>query len=371
MPEPLEWQGVAQLFHRSASTPERIVLRIAPSGLHIEKQDAGIDLPVGSFQVSEQPNTEFVKITAEALGDSVVMLSDRAGIAVLERNGFFKASREFKTPFYLRTLIFFGVLAALGVLFFTLGINALVSYSAARVPPELERALGEAALNDFLRTERLEKDSAADATLRKCATLIRRWHGDTALHLKIMVVENRQVKNAFALPGGYIVLYRGILDSIRSESELFGLLAHEAGHVALRHGSKRLLRSALFAVTLSIAFGDVQGLSGILLSQSSNLLDLSYSRSEELEADEFALQILQTAGLDARALPRLLERIGSSSFEIPSVLSTHPSQKERAALAQKVSATLHPKSYLSPEEWNALFQRPFQKTSQESTYLQQ
>lgn len=131
MPEPLEWQGVAQLFHRSASTPERIVLRIAPSGLHIEKQDAGIDLPVGSFQVSEQPNTEFVKITAEALGDSVVMLSDRAGIAVLERNGFFKASREFKTPFYLRTLIFFGVLAALGVLFFTLGINALVSYSAA------------------------------------------------------------------------------------------------------------------------------------------------------------------------------------------------------------------------------------------------
>lgn len=104
------------------------------------------------------------------------------------------------------------------------------------------------------------------------------------------------------------------MDSIQTESEFFGLLAHEAGHVALRHGSKRLLRNALLSATFLLLFGDMQGLSGILLSQSSTLLDLSYSRHEELEADEFALHILHKAGLDVQALPRLLERIGSSSF---------------------------------------------------------
>lgn len=362
----LEWQGSAQLFSQNTSTPEHITLRIAPNGLRIEWQMHTVDLPAGTFQVAEQPNTEFVKITADMLAGSIVMLSDRDAIATLERNGFFKASQEFKTPFYLRALVFFGALAILGALFFTVGINALVSYSAARLPPELDRAIGEAALADFLRTERLAKDSAADAVLQKCAHLIRQWHGDTTLHLRIMIVENKKVKNAFALPGGYIALYRGILDSIQTESELFGLLAHEAGHVALRHGSKRLLRNALFAVTLSLLFGDAQGLSAILLNQSSSLLDLSYSRHEELEADEFALHLLQTAGLDTQALPRLLARIGSSSFEIPSVLSTHPSQEERARLVQKAPTTLHPKSYLSPEEWNTLFQSAFQKTSRQS-----
>ncbi len=366
----LTWQGAAQLFRKNASTPEPIVLHIAPSGLRIEDTTSSLELPAGAFQVTEQPNTAFVKITSALLPDGVIMLSDRAGIAALEQHGFFKASPDFKTPFYLRALIFFGVLSILGIFFFTVGLNALVSYSAAHVPPELERAMGEAALADFLRTQRLATDSAAKATLQKCAQLIRTWHGDSALHLNIMIVENKEVKNAFALPGGYIVLYRGIMDSIQTESEFFGLLAHEAGHVALRHGSKRLLRNALLAATLSLLFGDMQGLSGVLLSQSSTLLDLSYSRHEELEADEFALHILHKAGLDAQALPRLLERIGSSSFEIPAMLSTHPSQAERAALTQKVPATLNPKSYLSSQEWQTLFSNTFQKTSEQSTQLQ-
>jgi predicted Zn-dependent protease len=153
------------------------------------------------------------------------------------------------------------------------------------------------------------------------------------------------------------------LDSIHTESELFGLLAHEAGHVVLRHGSKRLLRNVLFAAMLSILLGDTQSLSGILLSQSSNLLELSYSRQEELEADQFALETLQIAGLDTHALPKLLKRLGSSSFEIPQVLSTHPSHAEREMLVQKVALPSSIKTYLSEQEWKSLLQTTSKNSS--------
>ncbi len=359
----LDWQGSAQLFRPHTAHPEIVSLRIASSGLIISGNQLQLELPVGSFHISEQPNTAFVKITADALGGSVVMLSDPSGIAALERYGFFVPSRSFKTPSYAGVLIFFGVLIVVGILFFTLGLQALVSWGAARIPPQLERALGESALAQALYTERVCKDSATQAVLQKCANLISSWRQDTSLHLQITIVENRTIKNAFALPGGYIVVYRGILDSIQTESELFGLLAHEAGHVVLRHGSKRLLRNVLFAALLSILLGDTQSLSGILLSQSSNLLELSYSRQEELEADQFALETLQIAGLDTHALPQLLRRLGSSSFEIPQMLSTHPSHAEREMLVQKVALPSSIKTYLSEQEWKSLFQTTSKNSS--------
>ena len=359
----LDWQGSAQLFRPQIPLPESISLRITPSGLALFGNPLQLELPAGSFHISEQPNTAFVKITADALGGSVVMLFDPSGIAALERYGFFAPSRSFKTPSYTGILIFFAVLTVAGILFFTLGLQALVSWSATRIPPQLERALGESALAQATYTERVCKDSATQAVLQKCANLLSSWREDTTLHLQIMIVENRTIKNAFALPGGYIVVYRGILDSIQTESELFGLLAHEAGHVVLRHGSKRLIRNALLAAMLSIFLGDTQSLSGVLLSQSSNLLDLSYSRQEELEADQFALETLQAAGLDTHALPQLLKRLGSSSFEIPQVLSTHPSHIEREALVQKIALPSSIKTYLSETEMKTLFQTTSQNSS--------
>jgi hypothetical protein len=120
----LDWQGSAQLFRPQIPLPESISLRITPSGLALFGNPLQLELPAGSFHISEQPNTAFVKITADALGGSVVMLSDPSGIAALERYGFFAPSRSFKTPSYTGILIFFAVLTVAGILFFTLGLQA-------------------------------------------------------------------------------------------------------------------------------------------------------------------------------------------------------------------------------------------------------
>lgn len=145
---------------------------------------------------------------------------------------------------------------------------------------------------------------------------------------------------------------------MEDESELFGLLAHEAGHIHLQHGLKRLARTVIIGFIFTALLGDASGLSAVLLDISSLLLQLNYNRKEEIAADDYALHVLQKSNLNQNGLITLFEKIEKEekNDQWLTFLSTHPATAERIKfLKQKIlPATAADQPILSAHEWARL-----------------
>jgi predicted Zn-dependent protease len=141
--------------------------------------------------------------------------------------------------------------------------------------------------------------------------------------------------NAFAMPGGYIYITRGILAHLNSEAQLAGVLGHEIGHVTARHTASQITKQQLAGLGLGIASalsGTVQRYSGAA-QQALGLLFLKYSRDNETQADELGVEYATKAGYDPREIPQTyvtLRRVGEQAGRhIPSFMSTHPDPGDR------------------------------------------
>ena len=142
--------------------------------------------------------------------------------------------------------------------------------------------------------------------------------------------------NAFALPGGYIYINRGVIESASNEAELAGVIAHEIGHVALRHGTNQVSKAYAAQVPLSILGGLVGGNSiGGVLTQlgvgfATNSILLKYSRDAEKQADLMGTQILYDSRYDPRAMVNFFEKLQAQSRGSSSdFFSSHPSPENR------------------------------------------
>ena len=148
--------------------------------------------------------------------------------------------------------------------------------------------------------------------------------------------------NAFALPGGFVYMTRGILAYMTSEAEAVGVLGHEIGHVTARHGAQRYTSASLAQLELgvgSVLSSEVRALGGALQT-GLGLLFLKFGRDDERQADELGVRYAVNAGYDARSLAgffRTIQRLGDSGGgRVPSWLSTHPDPADRveSVLAQ-------------------------------------
>jgi predicted Zn-dependent protease len=143
------------------------------------------------------------------------------------------------------------------------------------------------------------------------------------------------VVNAFAIPGGYIYITRGILAYLNSEAQLAGVLGHECGHVTARHSAQQITRSQIAGVGLlagAIFVGALRPYTG-LAQQGLGLLFLKYSRDNETQADELGVAYATRAGWDPREIPgtySMLKRVGErAGAQLPGFLSTHPDPGDR------------------------------------------
>jgi predicted Zn-dependent protease len=150
--------------------------------------------------------------------------------------------------------------------------------------------------------------------------------------------------NAFALPGGFIYVTRGILTHMSSEAELAGVLGHEIGHVTARHSVNQMSRAQLAQIGLVAGMlikPELQQYAG-LASQSLGLLFLKFGRDDEREADLLGFRYMTRGRYDPRALAgvfRMLDGVtGSGSGRIPEWLSTHPAPENREAWAVQAVA---------------------------------
>ena len=153
--------------------------------------------------------------------------------------------------------------------------------------------------------------------------------------------------NAFALPGGFIFVTRGLLALMDSEAELAGVLGHEIGHVTARHSVVQLSRQQLaqLGLGLGIVLSPELARFGDLASAGLNLLFLSYGRNDERQADELGFGYMLDLGYDVEQMAEVfqaLQRSGelAGASPLPSWLASHPSEPERIDAARERVAAL-------------------------------
>ena len=155
-----------------------------------------------------------------------------------------------------------------------------------------------------------------------------------------------QAVNAFALPGGFVYVTRGLLAHLGDEAELAGVLGHEVGHVTARHVSQQYSRSAGGSLAVLLASIFVPGVApfGDLANVGLGTLFLKYGRDDELESDRLGVEYSTRAGWDPTGVPRFLATLSRldalSERGIPNWLSTHPDPGSRVLKAQPIAERL-------------------------------
>jgi predicted Zn-dependent protease len=139
--------------------------------------------------------------------------------------------------------------------------------------------------------------------------------------------------NAFALPGGLVVLTDELVEIAEDQAGVIGVLAHELGHVQLKHPARRLVRSLMALALVSLIFDDAATFAEELAAISGSLISLAYTREFEEEADRAGKEILIGAGLSPIPLANLLRKLSDGCEEncsqLPEWLTTHPSVPSR------------------------------------------
>ncbi|WP_293859474.1 M48 family metallopeptidase [uncultured Alsobacter sp.] len=141
--------------------------------------------------------------------------------------------------------------------------------------------------------------------------------------------------NAFALPGGTVLVTDGLLTLASTDDEILGVLAHEAGHVQARHGLRQLYAALGIYVVMGMIGGDPGHLADTVATQAGALQMLSYSRDFEREADRYGVAAMKAAGRDPLALARILGRLGKQDDS--SLWSSHPDTAERRAEIERLA----------------------------------
>jgi predicted Zn-dependent protease len=177
-------------------------------------------------------------------------------------------------------------------------------------------------------------DGAASERVARLGMQIARASERPALPWEFHVVDS-PVVNAFALPGGWVYLTRGILAHMNSDAEMVGVLGHEIGHITARHSAQQMSRSQLTGLGLGVGMIFVPEIRpfGDLLQGGLGLLFLRFGRDDETEADRLGVRYAVDAGYDPRQMAAffdVLDRMQGEGGEVlPSWLSTHPAPADR------------------------------------------
>jgi len=174
--------------------------------------------------------------------------------------------------------------------------------------------------------------------------------GDSEYAFDFHLLADEQTVNAFALPGGQVFLTAALARRLRSEAEVAGVLAHEIAHVVARHGAERIAKSQLIqgltgaaviaAYDPESATGEERARMAALVGQ---MVQMRYSREDELESDRLGVRFLADAGYDPRALLGVMEVLAASGGGAPTeFFSTHPNPDRRMARIQQAIAERYP-----------------------------
>ncbi len=202
---------------------------------------------------------------------------------------------------------------------------------------EQEVEIGRQAAQEIERDLRLYHDPVVNAYIHELGRMLARHSGRTDLTYYFKVVDTDDV-NAFALPGGWLYVNRGLITTAENESELAGVVGHEIGHVDGKHGARAISRQFGAAVVIDATLGgEDASVKRRVLKQvaavSTGVGQLRYGRDAEREADRFAVAATYAAGIDPEGMATFFEKLMAMREKEPGMLqalfSTHPPSSER------------------------------------------
>ncbi|MEK7662238.1 MAG: M48 family metallopeptidase, partial [Patescibacteria group bacterium] len=230
---------------------------------------------------------------------------------------------------------------------------------------EKEIAIGKGLAVDVEKSAKIVEDPViAEYVNRVGQNLVR--NSDAKVPFTVKVIDAEEI-NAFALPGGFLFVNRGLLDFAEDESEIAGVMAHEIAHVAARHGTRQASRGTIANLaTIPLIF--MGGWAGYGIQQAANVAIpvtfLKFSRAFEEEADILGIQYLYKSGYEPLAFINFFEKIQAQEKKKPGtvskIFSSHPTTDNRIKLAQKyIDGALKPQSQyvITTSEFNEVKKR--------------
>lgn len=213
------------------------------------------------------------------------------------------------------------------------GVPYLAKKAAFALPREVDDMLGDgalAALDGFLfEPTTLDGEQRADLR-RQFVGMIGRSDLDADRVQLVFRASPVMGANALALPSGIIVMTDELVRLADNQDEVLAVLAHEIGHIRHRHSLRGVLQNSSVALMIASLTGDLASLTSISAALPTMLVQLKYSRGFELEADDYAVLMLNDMGIEPTELGEILMRMtGGAEGEIPDYLSTHPGSEER------------------------------------------
>ena len=234
------------------------------------------------------------------------------------------------------TVFFVGIIAAC--------VTTPISNKSAfiMIPIRQEIALGKQAYNQILKEEKDSDDKKTTALVNQIGLRLAKVSAMPNLDWEFHLIESEQ-QNAFALPGGKVAVYTGLLPVAMNEAGLATVMSHEIAHVIARHGAQRMTRQLALTAGLmatSISLNNSKQKKIIMAALGVGIvygLTLPFSRTNEAEADQIGLTYMARAGYNPNEAVRFWKRFASvkGGQKVPEFLSTHPADKTRINLINR------------------------------------
>ncbi len=238
-----------------------------------------------------------------------------------------------------------------------IAIYAFVVYAVPVVALQFISKEREIEMGDQINTSILSAQKVDEKRTKWINAFARELNLSTSYPIRIKVVEQKEV-NAFALPGGYIIVHTGILENMHSSEELAALLSHETAHVNLRHSIKSIVGSAASGILISLVLKDASGIIGVVVENADFLRTLHFSRSLERAADEEGMTILLRNQINPIAMNQLMKDLKESNDELPEAmafLSSHPTTDERINNSLVFAKKYQQRSYTTKQSLDSIW----------------
>jgi predicted Zn-dependent protease len=253
------------------------------------------------------------------------------------------------------TIVGWSLAATISILLMVLfGLPLAADRLAPLVPQAFERRLGNVAEGQVkaLFGGKVCADPPGQAAFAKLVNAVRAAAG-TGTSVESAVLSS-PIPNAFALPGGKVYLFSGLLAKADNADEIAGVLAHELGHLKHRDGTRNLIYNGGTSFLVGLLFGDITG-SGALVFASRSLITASYSREAEQNADTVAIEVMHALGRSPKPMGELLFRVtGKEADKGLSILANHPLTENRLTRMSSEDRPPSQPPLLTPQEWTSL-----------------
>lgn len=293
------------------------------------------------FTTNRQPEISIYTSDRSILKDEALASNSRF-------QGQIKSSSKVLRRLVVATLVVVAVIS-LSILGLVLCKDPIVKGIANQIPVSWEEKAGDQLFGALTANHEIIKNDSLKRVFERAAQPLLSEVRSKGFKIDLYFVKDGTI-NAFALPGGKVVIHTGLVENSKSWEEVMGVLSHELAHVTNRHHVRGVINNVGLFALLSAMFGDVSALAGTFANMGGELASLANSRTFEYEADADGWSYLVSAKMNPHGMISFFETLQKRQTTLEklplSIISTHPDTKSRIETLKKMEKKL--KQQFSP-----------------------